>query len=188
MPHLNSRDEQMRLSEYILLPREVRKRHLDLTTPCVLNEGCIGAKRKRGKKALLALLRIENDVPNWVEAKIQVCHSCDCHSANGWCENPLHLSIGTAKENQSDISPEAQRKGGQRAAELKVGIHDPAVKEKTNRQMRKKVELTRVATGETFVFHGLKVAARELGLDSRTLSEVCLGRKRTTRGYTARHL
>ena len=183
---------QERLSEYILLPREVRKAHIDLSTPCILNGGASGGRSRRGRKALLALLGVENDFPNWRTAKIQLCHACDCHSKNGYCENPLHLSIGTAKENISDIPLEVLqengRKWGKRALELKTGIHDPTVREESDRQMRKAIEVTRVDTGETTVFEGLGVAARVLGLDVRALSAVCLGKRPQHKGYSARYI
>ena len=182
----------MKLSEYILLPREERQRHIDLTTPCSLNEGSAGSKRLRVKKALLALLGIEDDVPNWVKAKIQICHSCECHSKNGWCEDPLHVSIGTSKENISDIPPEVHQENGsvagRRTAELKIGIHNPAVREENDRRMRKAIEITRVETGETTVFEGLGVAARVLGLQCSHLSLVCAGKRRQHQGYTARYV
>ena len=182
----------MNLSNYIQLPRKERQKHLDLDTPCVLNGGNSRARVKRGRKALLALLGVENDVPNWVKAKIQVCHSCGCHSENGYCENPLHLSVGTVKENASDIPPEVRQergsKAGSRAVELKVGIHDPAMKEENHRRMRKAIEVTRVETGETTVFEGVRVAANALGLHHGALSGVCNGKLKQHRGFTARYL
>ena len=186
----------MKLSEYILLPREERQGHVDLNTFCILNGGSRPTKASRGRRALLDLLGIENDVPSWVKAKIQICHSCESHSKNGWCENPLHLSIGTVKENASDIPlevlQERSRKGGRKAgkgtAELKVGIHDPEVREETYRRMRKTIEVTRVDTGEVTVFEGLAVAARALGLEHGHLSQVCLGKRKHHRGFTARYL
>ena len=187
----------MNLSEYILLPREVRKGHIDLNTSCVLNgkdskDGKNTRRARRGKKALLSLLGVENDVPNWQTAKIQICHSCDVNSQNGWCENPLHLSVGTAKENASDIPPEVRqetgRKAGKRTAELGVGIHDPAVREEKDRRMRKEIEVTKVETGEKFVFDGLCNAARVLGLDQGGLSCVCNGKRTQHRGFTARYV
>jgi hypothetical protein len=53
---------------------------------------------------------------------------------------------------------------------------------------QKKVELTEVSDGGVFVFDSCWGAARDLGLDQGTLSQVCLGKRKTHKGYTARYL
>lgn len=187
-----TRTEALNLSEYINLPREVRQGHIDLTTPCQTENGKRGGRAKRGRKALLAVLGVENDVPNWVEARIQLCHACDCHSGNGWCENPLHFSIGTTSENQSDapleVRQENGRKIGQRAAELGTGIHDPAVREETRLNRCKTVQVTHLESGGTVTFKSVKLAAWALGLDPGALSNVSNGKHKQHKGYTARYL
>lgn len=176
------------LSEYILLPRAERTRHIELSTPCVIT-GKGGAHRGPiARKALLELLEVEDDVPNWVEGRIQICHSCNRHSLNGWCENPQHLSVGTTKENISDIPLEIKRRNGRRASEHGIGAHNSAVRSENDRRRRKTIEMTNVVTGEVLAFEGLAIAARALGLDKRHLSKVCRGERKTHRGYTARYV
>lgn len=178
----------MNMSEYILLPREDRQGHIDLDTPCVLNGVATGGRARRGRKALLSLLGVENDVPNWTKAKIQMCHACNCHSENGYCENPLHISVGTVKENISDIPRKVRQEKGRRTAELEVGMYDPAVIEERVRRQRKSIEVTKVDTGETFAFESRGDAARALDLNPGQLSNVCNGKLKQTMGYTARYL
>ena len=88
----------------------------------------------------------------------------------------MHLSIGTNSENQLDRPEEDRlnwgRKNGQKGGEA----------------TRRAVELTNTATGEVFTFEGVRQAARELGLHHPLISAVCKGKKRTTGGYTARHV
>lgn len=101
----------MKLSEYILRPREVRIAHIDCSTPCDLQ----GERAKRDKQSILGFLGLENDVPDWKEAGIHRCHLCKCDSQNGWCANRLHYYIGTSSENTKDFltaNPEHPRKNG----------------------------------------------------------------------------
>ena len=127
-------------------------------------------------------------MPNWRTGRIQICHACEHHSNNGWCENPLHLSVGTVTENHSDMSLETKQKSGRKAVELKTGMFAPSVAQKNYQRQRKTVEVTNLTTGETQTFKGLRVAARELGLRYCSLSQVCNGKLRTTEGYTARYV
>ena len=162
----------MNLSNYIQLPRKERQKHLDLDTPCLTEKGHWRSRSQRSRKALLALLGVEDDVPNWITAKVQLCHSCECDSHKGWCENPLHLSLGTASENTSDIPLNVQQERGRRAAEA----------------TRKEIQVTRIDTNETTVYESLTSAVRELKLSHSALSNVCLGRRKSHKGYTARYL
>ena len=201
----------MRLSDHIKLPRSERQQHLDLSTPCILNNG----STKRGKvvkRALVAFLGLDNDVSNWREARVCVCHSCENNSTKGCCENPLHVSVGTVKENNSDIPPKVRResaskagraakekgvgihspevigKGGRKAVEEGLGIHDPVVREETLRKQRRQIEVVEVKTGSITKFASLALAAAEIGVDCSTLSKVARGERGTTKGHTARYL
>ena len=181
----------MDLSEYIELPREERQSHLNLSTPCFLNGGGGGA-RLRCRKALLAHLGVEDNVPNWRTARIQICHSCECHSKNGYCENPLHISVGTVQENQTDIPftvrQETGRKAGRRSAELGAGFHNPEVRENNYRKQRKAIQVTHIESGGTVTFKSVRLAAWALGLNPGHLSTMCLGKQKTHKGYTAQHV
>lgn len=101
----------MKLTEYLQKSREERTSHVDLNTPCNLDQ----KGRLKGKQALLSLLGLEDDVENWTQGKVHLCHLCDHHSKNGWCSNPLHLYVGTASENSLDV-PEDVRKSSWAAA------------------------------------------------------------------------
>ncbi len=105
----------MKISEYLQRSREERTRHIDLSTPCVLTGVKSGGRPKAGRRALLALLGVEDDIPNWRAGKVCCAHLCDHHSKNGWCTNPLHFYVGTVSENQLD-KPEETRKAIAQAA------------------------------------------------------------------------
>jgi hypothetical protein len=105
----------MKLSEWILLPHEVRMSGIDLTAPCVIIKKRQWTYRMN---RMLEWLGIENDVPNLIKAKIHRIHRCENHSMgpNGICCNPLHWYIGTMSENVMSLSPEKRRAGGRACA------------------------------------------------------------------------
>lgn len=124
----------MKVSEYLLLSREERTRHVDLSSPCEVDERVtVSGRRKRGRKALLKKLGLENDVVNWREGGVCVCHLCEQHSKNGWCANTNHLYLGTSSENRRDVPEEVRKKGGQTTLELRKGLFDPKNKEKAEK-------------------------------------------------------
>lgn len=93
------------LSKFVLQAKELRTAHLDLTTPCLVEEELgLSTRRSRGQASLLSLLGLSNDVPNWQKAKLQTCHAPGCphNSRNGWCSNPFHLYFGSPTENELD--------------------------------------------------------------------------------------
>ena len=104
-----------KLAEYLQLSREERTAHVDLSTACVLDGVKGGARQKAGRKALLTLLGVEDDVADWRTEKVCCAHLCGHHSKNGWCTNPLHLYVGTVWENAHD-TPEVVRKERSRKA------------------------------------------------------------------------
>jgi hypothetical protein len=53
---------------------------------------------------------------------------------------------------------------------------------------QKAVELTGISDGKAFVFDSLRHAARDLNLNSGHLSQVCLGKRKSHKGFTARYL
>lgn len=95
------------LSDYILLSKEERTAHIDLSTEC---EPCGSGHRK--KHILLDYLQLTNDVENWTTARIHRCHLCEHGRRNGWCINPRHFYFGTASENQLDLPKEFRQHRG----------------------------------------------------------------------------
>jgi hypothetical protein len=53
---------------------------------------------------------------------------------------------------------------------------------------QKKIELTRISDNGVFVFDAVSDAARALNLSPGNLSSVCLGKRKSTKGFTARYL
>lgn len=155
-------------------------------------------RARRARTELLRLLGVEDDLSNWREGKVQVCHSCVCHSANGYCENPLHISIGTTSENQFDTPEEVRQrragKGGRVGGKVtgaqqrdnKTGLFDPEVQQRRVEALQKPVELTRLADGEVRSFPSLTHAADAIQGDRGALGKVCRGVRQAHKGYTAR--
>lgn len=92
----------MNLTEYILLPREERTAHIDLSMPCDIG------RRKKQKNArlfkrLCEMLSVEIDIADRRrDGGVHTCHLCN----DGKCHNPRHAYIGTASENTCDIPGE----------------------------------------------------------------------------------
>jgi hypothetical protein len=74
------------LSEYILLPKEERQKHLDLSDECIIRGG--NSTQHRG----ILVQYLNTDFP---KGRILLCHACN----NGDCSNPKHLYWGTDREN-----------------------------------------------------------------------------------------
>jgi hypothetical protein len=80
------------LSDYMELPREVRKQHLDLSKPCVEMGGS-----SRSSRALLGMFL--NTTCEGLGMKTgYLCHAC----GNEKCSNPEHLYWGSATDNSID--------------------------------------------------------------------------------------
>lgn len=94
----------MKLSQYILLPREERIAHIDLGVECKL--GTLGRRQRGGLIPLFTLLGVEDDISSWVSSRIHVCHLCSCGRRRGQCGEVKHIYIGTARENQYDLPPQ----------------------------------------------------------------------------------
>ena len=97
----------MNLSEYILLPLEQRRSHIDLSTPCEL--------RYRGfwcRNPSWDFFGVVNDVGP-LKGKIARAHCCSNDTTHSHvCVNPLHHYIGTMEENSWDRSLEKRQAGG----------------------------------------------------------------------------
>ncbi len=102
----------MLLTEWMQLPSEQRKAHIDLSTPCQI----LPSKRQwvHHLNKMLEAAGITRDVPNLINAKIHRIHECKHNSAcaDGICGNPLHWWIGTMSENVMSLSPEKRAAGG----------------------------------------------------------------------------
>jgi hypothetical protein len=58
----------------------------------------------------------------------------------------------------------------------------------TKLRFQKLVELTRIIDGSVFVFDSVRDAARSLNLNNGNLVSVCLGKRKSAGGFTARYL
>lgn len=74
------------LTEYILLPKETRQKHIELTLPCFERGG-----NSTNHKGVLAQY-LNTNIP---KGRILLCHAC----GNGACSEPKHLYWGTDREN-----------------------------------------------------------------------------------------
>lgn len=124
----------MKVTEYLKLSRRERTKHVDLSSPCLVDESVTPKTRRvRARRALLEKLGLENDAGNWTKEKVCVCHLCACDSQNGWCTNTDHLYLGSPSENQFDLPEKVRKasssKAGKKVVELGVGLHDPKNKE-----------------------------------------------------------
>jgi hypothetical protein len=85
-------ESRVNLSDYMLLPNEVRKQHLNLSRPCVEIGGS-----SRSSRALLGMFL--NTTCEGLGMKTgHLCHAC----GNEKCSNPEHLYWGSASDNARD--------------------------------------------------------------------------------------
>lgn len=78
------------LTDYIKLPLEHRQQHLQPDAPC---SGAEPISRKR----LLSAIGIDDNCPNWLEARITIGYTC-LHG----CANPAHAFICRPNERRAD--------------------------------------------------------------------------------------
>ncbi len=160
-----------KLSEWVLLPREVRVAHCDLSTPCnCVEKSARGFYRRPKNCPLLFTLALQDDLPNWSTAGVVRSHLCPHDSGNGWCRNPLHYYFATPSENSKTDAPN--------------GVGYNKGKPANN---RKPVEVT-TPLGDRFVFSSVLLAAKELRLDDTALGLVCRGLRAHHKNHTARYL
>lgn len=176
------------LSDFSQTSLEHRTSHIDLSSPCDLTPR--KARKREGRQDLLKLLDLTDDVGDWGKAGLCLCHHCEHDSGNGWCGNPLHLHIGTWKENWN-MRPEKQRQQqARRGADARAKCSYETVKEtmrgtvaatdENGNSVRVSVEearkrgikmttskscsLTDERTGETHFFPTLRKCAEFLGV------------------------
>ena len=174
-----------KLSEWILRPREERTAHIDLTTPCELGKAW-------RKSTFLDFHNLEDDVPHWKKARVERCHLCENHSTNGNCTNPLHVYIGTVRENKMDQPLEVLVESGRRLGTMK---RTEETKQKMSRSAKarkdysgsaknkKEVWLERVKDGHIFWFESRIHAAEVLGVNCGNLSQLLSGKRQNCGGY-----
>jgi hypothetical protein len=110
----------MNLSEYILLPREQRIAHIDLSSDCTLGPP---KRTEKARRALIKHLSINEDVK---QRNIQCCHLCPNNSkAAQHCFNPLHMYIGTRKENEQDKPRQARTNAAKKARAASLALSTP---------------------------------------------------------------
>ena len=115
------------LSEFILESLENRTSHIDLSSPCDLTRR--KARKREGRNGLLQILELTDDIGDWGNRGICLCHHCEHDSGNGWCGNPLHLHIGTWKENWEMRPPEMKAKSARLGANARAKCSYESVKE-----------------------------------------------------------
>lgn len=81
------------INDYIKLPREKRREHLDLNEACIM----IGGSTSVQYKGLLAHF-LKTTIPHGFKNKTYLCHACNKHG----CSNPKHLYWGTPRDNHID--------------------------------------------------------------------------------------
>ena len=155
----------MKLSDYILLSKDKRTKHVDLTTECSFEY------YYQDKRPLLNELGVVDDVESWVNAKIQRCHLCEFGRHRGECSNPKHQYIGTTSENFHDVDPAIRKRIQQAAVEARSV---PIV-------------LRNKDSGEIYEFASQGKAAKALGLAQSALSRVLNGHRKSHKGFEVYH-
>ena len=107
----------------------------------------------------------------------QLCAACrgDVHSAGGYLArywSPDLKDWGKGLSHNIEEVRQKQKKGPE-VAKLRC---------------QKAIEITRVLDGTVFVFDGLSDAAHALNLHYGNLSQVCHGKRKSHKGFTARYL
>lgn len=136
----------MLLSEYILLPKENRTGHIDLSSPCI--RGRYQREWKEQKQVFLDFLGVTNDIELW-RGKVHRCHLCDCHTkSDGWpCINPSHIYIGLPKENSWDRPLDKRQAGGHSLKGKKTGPKSEEHRKSISLSAKRREEKWRIEGG-----------------------------------------
>jgi hypothetical protein len=95
----------------------------------------------------------------------------------------------TQIKNKTGIfDPETWKKSVETCRTNGAGLFDPEIRKKGAEARKKPIELTKISTGDKFVFPSKKEAAEVFNLCASNLSNVCLGKRSHTNGFTARYL
>lgn len=95
----------MKLSEYVLLSVEERRKHLDLSTPCeVLEQGETGEPGLLRKRKLLKLLGLEDEKFPLRKNNLCLRNLCTKGDTSGVCRctNPKHVWVTQFHERNKD--------------------------------------------------------------------------------------
>ena len=155
----------MRISDYFVLSKEERQKHIDLTTKCQLIR-MTGTWTKH-KKDFINFLNLEDDLPSW-RGRVHRCHACKNDTQQSFvCINPLHIYLGPPQENLLDRSPEKARMGGLALTGTK---RNESFRLKNRKRLQRPIKVLTISTGEIKSFASQKEAAKELGLCEATVS------------------
>ena len=106
------RDEAERLHSSARERRELSTS--DLSTECEI--GVLKRRKRGGLDALYGIIGVEDDIENWTRMRaftFVICVNVDGEWVNA--EIIYHIYIGTASENQHDLSPEFQNMSERKA-------------------------------------------------------------------------
>ena len=138
----------MNLSEYILLPRETRVEHIDLSTPCDLHSRSFWSRNPTWE-----FFGVVNDV-GVLKGKVTRCHCCGSDTtSNLVCINPLHHYIGVPKENTHDIPREHLQRGGFAMKGKLLGVPKSEKHKQNLRKPKPKSTWMCLETGRVFQSH-----------------------------------
>jgi hypothetical protein len=155
----------MNLSDYILLTKKERQKHIDLSSDCVLIPRTGTWTKHKGD--MVKFLGLKNDILVW-RGLISRCHVCENDTQKKFvCINPLHLYIGTPRENLLDRPHDKACLGGLAQKGIKRN-EDFRVR---NRESKYRVvDVARPATGEFMRIKSQKFASFILGLSTSLIS------------------
>ena len=101
----------MKVTDYVLLPRDQRLGHVDLNTPCIYFTANATWKSRKVLLDYLGVTHVAGQI------NIHCCHLCSYDKTLHRCINPLHMYIGTRQENELD-KPQDQRSASASIAAL----------------------------------------------------------------------
>jgi hypothetical protein len=169
----------MNVSEYILLSREERTSHIDLSSPCKLIKRT--GSWTRYKSDFIGFLGLNNDIPLWRGCVFR-CHLCKNDTQSEYvCINPYHIYLGTPQENLLDRPPEKASLGGL----SHIGAKRSEEFCKKNRErLQIAVIAEEISTGKVSRFESCKEASERLGISRGTISMCLNGKRNSTKGYS----
>lgn len=169
----------MRVSDYILLPRSERIKHIDLTSPCELIK--MGGNWTNRKSDFLCFHELDNDIELW-RGRVLRCHLCENDTQSEYvCINPKHVYLGTPRENLRDRPLELAQRGGKALKGIKRSDEFCA---KNRKRLCVPISATNTDTGMTYYFESSKQAAETLGVLRSGISMVLSGKYQQHNGYT----
>lgn len=114
----------------------------------------------------------------------QINHK-DGNKMNNKADN---LEWCTASHNTQHAYDNGLKENTRKVAAITAKARHPAFVQGHVRSSSKKIEVTKISTGEKFVYSSANEAARQLGLFQGNLSAAARGAIKSTMGYTAKYL